>query len=102
MKILKILYICWVVFWIFVWILLFLIGHNPDGLKSFLIVIAWIILPLLIFVFYHWLRTKKRKFFYISILLLLYYPISFIAYSIYYFGVQGFFIKILSIIYSII
>ncbi|RDU59408.1 hypothetical protein CQA53_11495 [Helicobacter didelphidarum] len=99
MKTLKILYTCWVVFWIFVWILLLLIGHNPDRFGEFLITMGWIILPLLIFILYRLFHTRKRKFFYIALLLLLYYPLAYVIYSIYYFGAQGFFIKILSIIY---
>lgn len=78
MQKLKILYICWVVFCIFLWIISPLVAHNPDMTEEFFIMVGWIILPLLIFILYRFFRTRKRKFVYIALLLLLYYPLAYV------------------------
>ncbi|BEJ71538.1 hypothetical protein B10328_07750 [Campylobacter coli] len=45
MRILKILYICWIILCVVGWFISPIVGHNPDRFKEFLIVIGWIILP---------------------------------------------------------
>ncbi|EAL5947866.1 hypothetical protein CYB75_08755, partial [Campylobacter coli] len=68
MRILKILYICWIIFFIFAWIISPLIGHNPD----ILIVIGWIILPPIVVNLWLFLITRIKKYLIRFLLLLLY------------------------------
>ncbi|EIA89197.1 hypothetical protein cco71_09041 [Campylobacter coli 317/04] len=40
MRILKILYICWIILCVVGWFISPIVGHNPDRFKEFLIVIG--------------------------------------------------------------
>ncbi|EAC2165100.1 hypothetical protein CXE76_07785 [Campylobacter coli] len=79
MRILKILYICWIIFFIFAWIISPLIGHNPD----ILIVIGWIILPPIVVNLWLFLITRIKKYLIRFLLLLLYCPLAILLYLIF-------------------
>ncbi|RDU61273.1 hypothetical protein CQA53_10405 [Helicobacter didelphidarum] len=49
MKTLKILYICWIIFFIFTWIISPLVAHNPDRTNEFFITLGFIAAPLIIY-----------------------------------------------------
>ncbi|EAK4456485.1 hypothetical protein CUT46_07220 [Campylobacter coli] len=83
MRILKILYICWIIFFIFAWIISPLIGHNPDRFKGFLIVIGWIILPPIVVNLWLFLITRIKKYLIRFLLLLLYCPLVILLYLIF-------------------
>ncbi|EAJ2620772.1 hypothetical protein CYB60_05835 [Campylobacter coli] len=79
MRILKILYICWIIFFIFAWIISPLIGHNPD----ILIVIGWIILPPIVVNLWLFLITRIKKYLIRFLLLLLYCSLAILLYLIF-------------------
>ncbi|TLD91452.1 hypothetical protein LS64_012020 [Helicobacter saguini] len=83
MKILKILYVCWVVFCIFGYIISPLIGHNPDRFEEFFIMMSWIILPLVVVNLWLFGITRVKKYLLRFFLLLLYYPLAVLLYLIF-------------------
>ncbi|ENT7260147.1 hypothetical protein ACJP9E_001776 [Campylobacter jejuni] len=48
MRILKILYICWIILCVVGWFISPIVGHNPNRVEEFFIMLGWIVFPLMI------------------------------------------------------
>ncbi|EAI6362779.1 hypothetical protein CDX27_09105 [Campylobacter coli] len=83
MRILKILYICWIILCVVGWFMSPIVGHNPDRFKEFLIVIGWIILPPIVVNLWLFLITRIKKYLIRFLLLLLYCPLAILLYLIF-------------------
>ncbi len=83
MRILKILYICWIILCVEGWFISPIVGHNPDRFKEFLIVIGWIILPPIVVNLWLFLITRIKKYLIRFLLLLLYCPLAILLYLIF-------------------
>ncbi|EAH6554197.1 hypothetical protein EI237_06180 [Campylobacter coli] len=83
MRILKILYICWIILCVVGWFISPIVGHNPDRFKEFLIVIGWIILPPIVVNLWLFLITRIKKYLIRFLLLLLYCPLAILLYLIF-------------------
>ena len=88
MKTLKILYVCWIIFFITGWFISPIIGHNPNRVPP-IAVNLW---------FFATKRDKKylRNF----LIFFSYYPLGYIVYSVYRFGFEGFFNRTLFFVYK--
>ncbi|ECO7370659.1 hypothetical protein FXR79_04470 [Campylobacter coli] len=83
MRILKILYICWIILCVVGWFISPIVGYNPDRFKEFLIVIGWIILPPIVVNLWLFLITRIKKYLIRFLLLLLYCPLAILLYLIF-------------------
>ncbi|RDU61574.1 hypothetical protein CQA53_09940 [Helicobacter didelphidarum] len=83
MKTLKILYICWIILFIFAWIISPYIGHNPDRFEEFLITMGLIILPLMIANLWLFGITRIKKYLIRFFYSILYYPLAILLYLIF-------------------
>lgn len=45
MRILKILHICWMLFWVVAWLISPMIAHNPNRVEEFFIMLGLIAFP---------------------------------------------------------
>lgn len=82
MKILKILYICWIVLVVFVWLIISYIAHNPDIIADFLAAIGICIFPLTIYHLWCFAITSIKKHLKMFFVSFAYYPLAFIFYCV--------------------
>lgn len=83
MQILKILYICWIVLCVVGWLISPLVGHNPDRIKEFFIMLGWIAFPPMVAnLWLFGITGVKKHLTRFLILLLLCYPLIFILFVI--------------------
>lgn len=86
MQILKILYICWIVF-LSIGIIIFIPTIHNLNFHSFCAIILQLIgmfylPPMLLFNFYHILILRKKDFIMKTLWILLYYPLAFLLYVV--------------------
>ncbi|ARJ56690.1 hypothetical protein CCUN_1093 [Campylobacter cuniculorum DSM 23162 = LMG 24588] len=82
MKILKILYICWIILCVVGWFISPIVGHNPDRVYEFFVMLGWIVFPPMIANLWLFGITRIKKYLIRFFLLLLYYPVAFIIFLI--------------------
>ncbi|EAH7346893.1 hypothetical protein E7R50_08480 [Campylobacter jejuni] len=78
-------YIVWIVFCISGFVISPAVGHNPNRVYEFFVMLGWIIFPLILLMLYRFFSLCEIKFLYIALLLLLYYPIASILYYMFYY-----------------
>lgn len=82
MDIIKILYTCWVTLCITGWIISPMIGHNPDRVKEFFIMLGFIAFPLMIANLFAFVTTWTKKYLKNFLILLCCYPLAFFLFAI--------------------
>lgn len=82
MQFLKILYICWIVLCVVGWLISPLVGHNPDRIEEFFIMLGWIAFPPMVVNLWLFGITRVKKYLKVFSILLCYYPLAFILFAI--------------------
>ncbi|ECK7598410.1 hypothetical protein FRQ50_08600 [Campylobacter jejuni] len=77
MRILKILYICWIILCVVGWFISPIVGHNPNRVEEFFIMLDWIVFPLMIANLWLFGITRIKKYLRNFLILFLYYPLAF-------------------------
>ncbi|HAA2076693.1 TPA_asm: hypothetical protein GD894_08280 [Campylobacter coli] len=83
MRILKILYICWIILCVVGWFISPIVGHNPNRVEEFFIMLGWIVFPLMIANLWLFGITRIKKYLIRFLLLLLYCPLAILLYLIF-------------------
>ena len=99
MIILKILYVFWVAFFAFGWFISPAIGPS-DRTSDFVIMLGLDIVPLLIYSLCCFAIKRDKKYLTMFSVSFACYPLGYIIYSVYYFGFEGFFNRVLFFIYK--
>ena len=97
---LKIIYVCWIAFFAFLWIISPAVVHNPDRVEEFFIMLGLDIAPLLIYSLCALVIKRNKRYLKMFFILLLYYPLGYIINSICYFGFDGFYRRMLFFTYQ--
>ncbi|TQR60605.1 hypothetical protein DMC01_04910 [Campylobacter troglodytis] len=82
MKTLNMLYLCWVIFCIIGWFISPIIGHNPNRVEEFFIMLGWIIFPPMIVNLWLFATKRNKKYLMMFCVLFLYYPLGYILFAI--------------------
>ena len=91
MILLIILYACWIAFWGFLWIISPMVAHNPNRIEEFFIMLGLDLVPLLVYSLFCLMIKRNKKYLIMFCVLLLYYPLAFVAEYIFRFGIDSFF-----------
>ena len=100
MKTFKILYVCWIIFFITGWFISPIIGHNPNRVEEFFIMLGWIIFPPIAVNLWFFATKRDKKYLRNFLIFFSYYPLGYIVYSVYRFGFEGFFNRTLFFVYK--
>ena len=74
MKTLNMLYLCWVIFCIIGWFISPIIGHNPNRVEEFFIMLGWIIFPPMIVNLWLFATNRNKKYLSNFLIFFSYYP----------------------------
>lgn len=100
MIILKVLYVCWVSFFAFLWFILPALPHHENRVGEFLVMLGLDIAPLLVYSLCCFAIKRDKKYLIMFFVLFAYYPLGYIIDSVYYFGFEGFFNRVLFFTYK--
>ena len=79
-KILKVLYIIYIALWIVGFLISPLVGHNPDRVEEFFIMLGWIVLPPMVANLWLFGITRVKQYLTNFLILFLYYPLAFVLF----------------------
>ncbi len=82
MRVLKLLYITYIIIFLVGFLISPLIAHNPNRVVEFFIMLGWIILPLIVANLWLFGITRIKKYLIRFLLLSLYYPLAFVLFII--------------------